>query len=1078
MSAFSELLKNIPNDTGLAFVIIQHLSPEAKSSLSEILSSKTRLPVKEVRQDTVVDPDHVYVLPPNRNIVIKQNVLKLLPRGQTGPNLPIDIFFTSLAKYKKSNAIGIILSGGGSDGTLGMRAIWEAGGITFAEDETAEFHGMPESAIAAKVAAYILSPAAMAEKLVSIARNLPLQSSEDNPPVKNKALSATEEKGFHEILMLLLGSSAVDFTYYKPGTIMRRIMRRMHINNLESFHAYAGHLQKNPQELERLYQDILIKVTNFFRDQSVFDFLRLRIFPDLFKNIKDKPGSIRIWIPGCSTGEEVYSFAISLAEYMEENKQGVSVQIFGTDISEESLSTARRGKYAKSIEASVPAKILNKYFHAADEGGYEIRKDIRAMCVFAKHNMIADTPFSKMDIVSCRNVLIYLDSLLQKKAFPLFHYALNTRGFLVLGTAETAASFQDLFSKLDGGHKIYTKKSANSRPSMDFSGATPPLVKNNKAPARAEPIPMSLEKRADSIVLSRHAPAGVLVNDDLTILQFRGDVSPYLKPVPGRATLDLARMAHKGLLARILESLAKVRKNGTSVSSTYSGTKITIEIIPPGDRLSAEKHYLVLFETTDSGPAANVKKVKNRQGHKKVTDKQQAELDSTIDQLQVLLEERDATNEELRSAHEEVMSVNEEMQSTVEELETTKEELQSANEELMTLNTELQNRNADLTITEDEHKKMVPQFKMRGEELYRKNEFISILAHELRNPLAPIVHSVEIAKFHGIEDPKINRLMGMIEHQTNALNSIIESLLDAARAMGGKIQIRLESVDFGTILQHAIETARLPIQLGRHTLELHLLDQPVRMLLDPLRIEQIIVNLLNNAAKYTEPGGTISVTAAQENEAVILSIKDTGIGIAEEMLPHLFNLFTQVNQPFNQFKGGLGVGLMLAKTLAELHGGSLTGSSPGLGKGSEFTLRLPLKKGEYVPVPAVSDLKNLNLKKKRVMVVDDNVDLADTFGELLRILDQEVTVLYDGTSVIEAVRIEKPEVIFIDIAMPSISGYELVKTLKKEPVLENAKLIALSGFGEEYREKSRQAGFDDHLVKPICIAALENILVA
>ncbi|HEY3488308.1 MAG TPA: chemotaxis protein CheB [Gammaproteobacteria bacterium] len=1073
LAAFSKLLENVPTDPGLAFVIIQHLSPDTKSSLSEILASKTGMPVTEVKEDTAVAAGHIYVLPPNKNIVIEHNTLKLSSREHIGLNLPIDIFFTSLAKYKQSNAVGVILSGNGSDGTIGMKAIRDAGGITFAQDKTAEFSGMPQSAISAGVAAYICSPTSMATKLVSIARNLPLRDIEGNVQDESGDLSTLEEQGFHHILKLLLAVSDVDFTYYKPGTIRRRIMRRVLLNNLQNFQEYSRCLEQNPQELELLYQDLLIKVTDFFRDQDMFGFLKLRILPELFKNTSH---SVRIWVPGCATGEEVYSFAISLADYMAENKQDMPVQIFGTDISEAALNVARRAKYSKSIEASVPPKLLEKFFHALPDGGYEISKNIRTMCVFAKHNMITDTPFSKMDIVSCRNVLIYLDSRLQKRVFPLFHYALNPKGFLVLGTAETAANFQDLFAKIDNSQKIYLKKSAVSRPGLDFAVPNPPRIKNDKAAPQAEPR-LNLEQRANSIILSRHAPAGIIIDDDLMIVQFRGDISPYLKPTPGRATLDLVRMTHKGLLTKILENIAKARRSGAAVKSTHTGIRLTVEVIPPG--LSGERHYLILFETANSSRAKNGVSKKTKQER----EGKQEEIDSTVDQLQILLEERNTANEELRSAHEELMSSNEELQSTNEELETTKEELQSTNEELMTLNAELQRRNVELKKIETAHIEMTPQFKLRGDELYRKNEFISILAHELRNPLAPIVHALEIAKFRGVDDPEINHLMGIIGRQVAALNNILANLLDAARAMRGRIQIHLEPVDFRAVVDHAIETTRRTVELNRHTLELHLPEPPLRMLLDPLRVEQIIVNLLNNATKYTEPGGKITIAVTQTSETVLLSVKDTGAGIAEEMLLQIFDSFTHGDKSLGQFKGGLGVGLMLAKTLAELHGGSLVGSSPGLGQGSEFILQLPSRKNSYSAnpgdldiTPKISGLKRQTFRKRRVMVVDDNAVLADTFGQLLRVLNQDVTVMYNGASVVEAVRADNPDLIFLDIAMPSISGYKLVKILRKESDLKKTKLIALSGFGEEYRDRSKEAGFDDHLIKPVGLPELERIL--
>ncbi|MDP3963153.1 MAG: chemotaxis protein CheB [bacterium] len=1073
LAAFSSLLENIPADTGMAFVIVQHLAPTSKSSLGKILSGITSLPVTEAKSGIPIEPDHIYVIPPDRNIVVEKNILKLIPRQRQGLNLAIDDFFTSLATYKKSNAVGLLLSGTGSDGTQGLRAIREMGGITFAQDDSAEFPQMPNSARAAGVVDYVLSPADIAAQLVKISKGLSVKNAESAP--EDGATFETEDKDLAKILQFLLASSDVDFTYYKPGTIKRRITRRMLLNDSKNFRQYADYLKKYPKEIDALYQDILIKVTDFFRDKHVFDFLKGKILPELFDR---NPRSIRVWVPGCSTGEEVYSLAITLANFMEERHVNIPVQIFGTDISEAVLQKARRGVYPKSIETSVPPQLLHAYFRKV-EGGYEILKSIRIMCIFAKHNMVKDIPFSKMDIVSCRNVLIYLDSLLQKKAFPIFHYALNPGGFLILGTAETAASFQDLYSTVDKEQKIYSKKEAPPEHVSIFSGmqrANPALREKSSTTHTPHVGKIDIEKEADRIVLSSHASAGIIVNDDLVVVQFRGDVGRYLSPASGRATLDLIKMVHKGLLAKILQMLAKTRKNGSPVRDTYVSMDVELEITSLDTEKVDQKCYLILFKDGSKQHHA-------RRGQQDVHKTEEVghienELNATIDQLQSLVEARDAANEALRSAHEEVMSSNEELQSTNEELETTKEELQSTNEELMTLNSELQNRNAELKITEEAHKTMVPKLAERTEELFRKDEFISILGHELRNPLSPILYSLELVKLHGVADPKLAEMISVIERQAKIMGALIKSLLDSARAMGGKIKLELASTDFDSVVRHAIETAKPLIETGGHTLEVHPLDAPIRLLVDPMRLEQIIVNLLNNAAKYTKSGGHITVTTSKKGDDVFLSVKDNGIGISEEMLPNIFDYFAQENQTFSNFKGGLGIGLTLARTLTELHGGSLTASSPGLGMGSEFVLQLPARPAADRSGSGTgsSVLDAGAYKKRRIVVVDDNVALADVFAKLLRHLNHDVTVVYSGASAIEAARNTMPDIMFIDVAMPEMSGYELVQILRKDPILNNTKFIAVSGFGDEYSEKSQKAGFEDHLTKPVGIDALKRLL--
>lgn len=1067
LSAFIELLKNIPADTNLSFVIVQHLLPDSKSNLSKILAGKTNLPVKEVAQNTPIKPGQVYVIPPNKNITLKKEELQLSPRKRNGLNLPIDKFFISLAKSRKRNAIGVILSGTGSDGTLGMRAIREAGGTTFAQDKDATFGAMPDSVAKAGLADYILNPQNIAKKLLAIDKNLSYFFMNNDIEQDWKTTDA-EDKYYKNILKLILDSSDVDFTYYKPGTLKRRIKRRMDIKNLNNIGDYAKQLKNNPEETRALYQDILIKVTNFFRDESMFNFLKSKVFPAIFK---ESPQTFRVWVPGCSTGEEVYSLAICLSDFMKKNKKNIPIQIFGTDISEQALDTARQAIYPKTIEANISAKTLDKYFIKYKDS-YAISPNIRAMCIFARHNMVKDIPFTKMDIVSCRNVLIYLDSILQKRAFPIFHYALKPKGFLILGTAETALSFSDLFFTVNRNQKIYKKKASSSAPRLDFSAPNPPLSQAIKIP---EFELKNFEELANKIVLEKHSPPGVIINDDLSIIQFRGDVSPYFKHPSGRANLDLIKMAHKTLLAKLLEMIKEAKKKNTVIIKTHAGLKIKIEVIPLTDKLSPERYFLILFKQADTR-----KETKNRSS-KPSNSAIEAEkaLDATVNQLQALLETRDTTNEELRTINEEIMSSNEELQSTNEELETTKEELQSSNEELMTLNTELRYRNVDLRKIEKSHNIMIPKFELRGDELNRKDEFISVLGHELRNSLTPIIHCTELVNIQKTKNPEINKLIETIGYHANQMKNIINDLLDTARAQRGKIELKPEILNLNDIVQQAVDTTKVFVNSRKHNLKLFPSKKPIYLSIDPLRMIQIITNLLDNAAKYTPPKGKIIVKVFSEEGKAKLSVKDNGIGISKEMLPKIFDIFSQAVQPLDDNKGGLGVGLMLARSLAELHGGSLTAISNGLGQGSEFILELPINKQTKSPVHHEEefDFAKKSPTKRKIIVVDDNTAIADLIGKLFYALDQQVTVTYDGASVIDLVNTVKPDLIFADISMPKMDGYALIKILRKNPILKKTKIMALSGFGEEYKDKSIEAGFDMHLTKPLSINKLEKLLL-
>ncbi|MBI2023532.1 response regulator [Candidatus Giovannonibacteria bacterium] len=1048
LAAFCEFLSNLPSNLNAAVVVVQHLMPKAKSDLAKILSSKTVLAVKEAADGEKVMPRRIYVIPPNKNIEIKGDKLILAPR-RAGVNLPIDEFFNSLAVQTGRNAIGVVLSGSGTDGTQGLRAIRQAGGLTFAQDSSSEFSTMPDSAKEAGVTDYVLSPAEIAKKIIYLVEEGAVKKDED---------------GLSEIIALMLGFRGVDFTYYKPGTIRRRIKRRMLLNRITNYYKYAEYLKKNPAEATTLYQDLLINVTNFFRDPEFFDYLKQKIFPKL---LSGNPESLRIWIPGCSTGEEVYSLAIILAELAAEQGSHPTIQIFGTDISEEALKKARLGIYSKNIQSSVSPLRLSKFFLKTGSDKYQISKSLRAMCVFARHNMIADTPFSKLDIVSCRNVLIYLDSHLQKKVFPIFHFALKPDGILVLGSAETASNFQDLFRQMDKKLKIYVKKNTPNQPHIRLLGISGETGVQYPNMATLEPKrEIDIEKEADRLYLKKKAGAGLIINDNLTIVQFRGEPNRYLEPAQGRATLDLLKMAKKKLLPKILEALAETKKKNTSVKKTDHYLGIEIEIMPLGKRSRSSGYFLILFkERTRALPAKKVIQGRKESGFSaRESLLLQKELEHTIEQLQTVIESRDGSNEELKSAHEELMSTNEELQSMNEELETTKEELQSANEELMTLNTELLSRNTDLEKNQ--------------KELYRKDEFLSFLGHELRNPLSPIIHSLELIKLHGVEDKELKNLLGIIDHQTIMMNDLVKQLLDSARAIGGKIELQLELTDFIEVAKHALEASRPLIDNEKQNLSVTYPKIPLRTLLDPWRTEQIIVNLLNNAAKYTKSGGNISVTISQHKQNIELKVKDSGIGISEETMPLIFDLFAQANQQFSNFKGGLGVGLMLSKTLAELHGGTLTASSAGKNKGSEFILRLPIRgrENDSGAVFRSATLEKTKLKRKKIFIVDDNKTLADVFGKLLGALGQDVSSFSDGASAVKATQKEVPEIMFIDIAMPEMSGYDLVKILRKDERLKKAKLIALSGFGDESREKALKAGFDNFVVKPITGEQLVKII--
>lgn len=714
LEACTRLLKALPLDTGLAFVLVQHLDPKHDSMLTDILSRSTSLPIQEVRQGMQLEPNHVYVIPPNTNLAILKDRLHLKPREEAqGQHFTIDSFFRSLAEDQKSRAIGVILSGTGTDGTLGLQAIKANGGLSLAQDEkSAKYTGMPGHAVTAGAVDIVSSPEGIARELARIGRHPFLV-----PSLKAETLEILSEVDDHSqrIFSLLRGATGVDFSHYKPTTIQRRIARRMVLHKISNLGRYVRYLEDAPAEKDALYQDLLINVTGFFREPETFEALQKKVFPRL---MKDRPPQtpFRVWVSGCSTGEEAYSIAICLSEYLNLNKIAVPVQVFATDVSETVIEKARTGIYPENLLTGVSPERLHRFFVKGD-GGYQVSRTIRDLCVFARQDLTKDPPFSRMDLITCRNLLIYLNPAIQQRIIPTFHYALKPNGVLVLGASETVGQFGDLFALLDKSQKVYTRKAALHRLRFEFPAGrvASPKAEGGKTGLSAGGLGFDVQKEADRIVLARFAPASVVVNDSLEILHFRGKTGDYLEPASGTASLNLLKMAREGLLAGLQSALKEARaqnlparQTGLKVKSNGGFKRVSLEVIPikstPNNR---DRCFLVLFEDASAADAPAPAKAAaalpetSETRHRSLVSqvaRLHQELAATRGHLQSIIEEREATNEELQSANEEIESSNEELQSTNEELETAKEEMQSTNEELTTLNEELQNRNAELNL--------------------------------------------------------------------------------------------------------------------------------------------------------------------------------------------------------------------------------------------------------------------------------------------------------------------------------------------------------------------------------------------
>ncbi|HWY48334.1 MAG TPA: chemotaxis protein CheB [Bryobacteraceae bacterium] len=704
LEAFTELLHALPRNNGMAFVFVQHLDPKHVSMLAEILARESKMPVLEARSGVQVQPDHVYVIPRNTSVSIAKRTLRLGPRSLVSGQLTsIDTFFHALAEDQGMRSIGVLLSGNGSDGTSGLKAIKSAGGIALVQDpETAKYEGMPHSAIEAGCVDFVHKPSHIAEELVRLV---------DHPYIGKPEWASSETlsgslDSLNNILGLVRSATSVDFRDYKPNTVKRRILRRMVLKQTDTIETYLGLLRKDPSEIQCLYDDLLINVTEFFRDPEMYKALAKLVFPRITAaHRKGTDRQIRIWVPGCSTGEEAYSLAMALAEFLGEKADGISIQIFATDISEAALKIGRNGVYPASIAKSVSPERLRRFFIKSDSG-FQVQKHIRDSCIFARHNVTKDPPFSKLDLISCRNVLIYLGSVLQERVIPLFHYALNPNGYLILGSSEAISSQAGLFQLLDKKCKIYLRKPGISRIPLMVPARDLPVQKS-QVPSKPEGwTDLDLQRETDRLVLSKYGPPGIVVDENLKICQFLGQTSQFLAPAAGAASFNVLRMVKEGLAAELKAALATARKEDKPVRregvhlTSNGNVELNLQIIPFSRNSERDRKYLILFESVRKSPQPNHSKGKPAPARVRSLEREnqhlRQELSSSRQYLQSIIEDQEASQEELQSATEEIQSSNEELQSTNEELETAKEELQSTNEELNTVNEELQNRNLQL----------------------------------------------------------------------------------------------------------------------------------------------------------------------------------------------------------------------------------------------------------------------------------------------------------------------------------------------------------------------------------------------
>jgi two-component system, chemotaxis family, CheB/CheR fusion protein len=1313
LEALEKFFSRLPAEPGLALVIVQHLDPDRPSIMPELLSKVTTMPVEHVRDWTHTEIDHVYIIPPNTTLTLEGITLRLA-RPIAPRHNPIDSFFCSLAEAQGDQAIGIILSGGGSDGAQGIKAIHEHGGMSMAQ-EPALHDSMPRSAIALGVVDYVLPAEEMPGRLLAHVQHERRAAGVNGQARLDGAAELNDD--LRRICALVQRRTEHDFSRYKQATILRRVQRRMQVRQAESVRDYLD-LLRDPAEADQLFRSLLIGVTRFFRDADAFDALAHDILPSLLKH-KGAEQDIRVWVAGCSSGEEAYSIAILLREATAKLDFAPRIKVFATDIDDVALETARSGRYPEVIADQVSPARLQRFF-IKQLSGYQVCKELREMCIFSNHNLIADPPFSHLDLLCCRNVLIYFESDVQKKLVPLFHFALDPGGFLFLGPSESVDGYSELFRPRLKKHRLYQRQDALGPPMAAF-----PLLHPLRLPKQVpSPTPMptqtpeqGLVKSIEKRLLDEYSPATVIVNEGGEILYVYGRTRKYLELSPGAPNVNVVDMVRNGIRTDVLTALREavrtregVVRPDVAIEMDGQIQRLNLIVQPLAlPALDGSPSGLLMVVFQELGPLLSRKQADSEGAvppyRDNIVHELEVELRSTKESLRTTVEEFKASTEELKSTNEELVSTNEELQSTNEEMQTSKEELQSINEELQTVNIELHRKvdevdriNGDLqnlfastqiaiifldndlhiqkfspatkglfrviesdigrpitdiavtfaddalldhvqevlqtlepreqqvhradgdlwyirrirpyrsfentidgvvitfvditelkraqariaylaAIVESSQEAIIGQsldgtitsWNAGAEQLFgyshaeaigrsyallmtkeemvgmarlqdrlrrgdhveafearrmsktgtaltvfltlspvldtsgtivgistiahditgrrvaeeglrmadqRKNEFLAMLGHELRNPLAPILNAAQILRHLAHGDPATARAQEIIERQGRHMTRLIDDLLDVSRISSGKILLRKEPLDVVELIRTVVEDHRADIESGSLSVDVVLPARPLYVLGDRARLAQIVDNLMHNAAKFTDAGGQISVSVqAEGGSCVALSVKDTGIGMDSETLARLFEPFIQADRSLERSRGGLGLGLSVVKSMVELHEGTVTAESKGPGRGAEFSIRLPLVKP---PASAQGTESSLGRARGplRILVVEDNIDAAETLDTLLQLWGHTVALAHAGAEGIALARDFQPHVVLCDIGLPGgLDGYAVARELRARADGGAPFLVALTGYGQDEDQRlAAAAGFDRHLVKPVDHDVLEKLL--
>lgn len=1088
IEAFHGFFEHLPANSGMAFVVILHLPPDRKSMLREILMRWTSMPVIQASERTYLEPDHIYLPSPHAMVRFSDGHLHVEMHSDDSERVfrPIDVLFDSLASALGERAIGIVLSGTGTDGALGLKAIKERGGLTVAQgiDGSAPWYGeMPAGAIATGSVDIVAPVEKIPEYLLKLRRSTVALSEAEAPTLDSMRL---------EICDILRRQLGHDFRDYRGQTFLRRVERRMQVTNSATLANYIDKLRDNTDEVTHLFRDLLIRVTSFFRDQKTFETFGLKVIPHLFEG-KTADGTVRVWIPGCATGEEAYSLAILLREHLDSLSAAPKVQVFATDIDETAITTARHGRYPMTLLEGLSEQRRERFF-TFSHGGYSISKEIRELCTFSIHNLIRDPPFSMMSLVSCRNLLIYMNPKLQSRVIPIFHYSLIPGGILLLGGSESAAHHADLFETIDKGARIFQRRDGRS-PELNLDWRDSRLRLHSAAgnPTTMTPLtwgetrdtsPTVAQPAFDDDVLS--ARLQHLLADEPAEVSMVGPLREAVKSL--REELRSLREEHQTALEELRSTNEELHSVNEEMQSTNEELETSKEEL---QSLNEELHTvnIRLTEKVDELDHTN-SDLRNLFDSTQIATvfldryliiRNFTPAVATLYNLIPSDQGRPITHIVSRLRYNGLREDVAQVLSTLEPLERRVVRDDGSAHYILRV---LPYREPDSTVsgallTFVDVSNIVQAEEALVEADVRKDVFLATLSHELRNPLAPIRIAAQLLQTPNVKPDELVKAQAIIARQVAHMSALLDDLLDVSRITRGAFLLKRDYVDLQVLLDGAVEAVRPTMDAKRHTFRVEPPPSPIYLEVDPVRVTQVLTNLLTNAAKYTPPCGIISMRTQLEAQHVAISVRDNGIGLSPEAIDKVFDMFTRFESDSNGSEGGLGIGLALAKGLMELHGGQIRVHSAGRGQGSEFAVYLPRSLivdsvGQRSETPGDASSGPF---PRRIVIADDNVDGAETLRILLESSGHEVHVAHTGAEALAIAKRIHPEVALLDIGLPDMSGYQIAESIRHEAWGKDMTLIAVTGWGQESdKRRALAAGFDQHLTKPIDPARLKALM--